>query len=77
MTNGLTGSQPEWLALWRSAMSAQDLTHREVDDLAGLAEGYVSKLMCGQVREPTAATISKMNRALRIRLHAEHWSLTP
>ncbi len=52
-------------------MTTQQLTHREVDDLAGLAEGYVSKLMCGQVREPTAATISKMNRALRITLYAE------
>jgi hypothetical protein len=71
MTERLIGSQAEWIALWRSAMATQRLTHREVDDLAGLAEGYVSKLLCGQVREPTAATISKMNRALRITLHAE------
>jgi hypothetical protein len=77
MSDWLTGSQADWIMLWRSAMSARALTHREVDELAGLAEGYVSKLMCGQVREPTAATISKMNRALRIRLYAERDALTP
>jgi hypothetical protein len=36
MTDGLLGSQADWIALWRSAMAAQDLTHREVDDRAGL-----------------------------------------
>lgn len=77
MSDWLTGSQADWIMVWRAAMSAQELTHREVDEMAGLAEGYVSKLMCGQVREPTAATISKMNRALRIRLHAESAALTP
>jgi hypothetical protein len=70
MSDGLTGEPMEWIALWRAAMVAQDLTHREVDDLAGLGEGYVSKLLCG-AREPTAATIARMNRALRIRLHAQ------
>jgi hypothetical protein len=75
--DGLTGTMADWIALWRSAMSAQDLTYREVDDLAGLGEGYMAKLMCGLVKEATAATISKINRALRIRLHAKHEALTP
>jgi transcriptional regulator with XRE-family HTH domain len=76
MTDGLTGARADWIALWREAMAAQQLTHREVDDRAGFSEGYVSKLMCGQVREPTAATIAKMNRALGLRFHVER-ALTP
>jgi transcriptional regulator with XRE-family HTH domain len=70
MTDGLLGSQAEFVALWRAAMTAQGLTHREVDDRAGLGEGYVSKLMCGQ-RAPTPRTIERMNRALGIRLRPE------
>jgi hypothetical protein len=63
----MTGSQADWIILWRSAMSAQELTHREVDFRAGWGEGYCSKLLCGD-REPTATTISRMNQALGIRL---------
>jgi hypothetical protein len=71
MSEALTGSQADWLALWRAAMTAQGVTYREVDDRAGLGEGYMAKLMCGLVKEATSATISRINRALGIRLHAE------
>jgi hypothetical protein len=67
MTDGLTCSPAELIALWRSTMTAQGLTHREVDFRAGWGEGYCSKLLCGD-REPTATTISRMNQALGIRL---------
>jgi predicted transcriptional regulator len=73
---GLTGARADWIALWREAMAAQELTHRALDDRAGFSEGYVSKLMCGQVREPTSATIDRINRALDIRFHVER-TLTP
>jgi hypothetical protein len=66
MSDAMTGTMAEWIALWREAMVAQDLTYREVDDLAGLGEGYMAKLMCGLVKEATAATISKINRALKV-----------
>jgi transcriptional regulator with XRE-family HTH domain len=80
MSDGMTGSTAEWIVLWRSEMTMQDLRHRELDDRAGLPEGYVSKIMCGLVKEPTAATISKINRALGIRfvrLAAERAAPTP
>ena len=48
MTDGLFGSSADWIALWRARMDERELTHRVVDDMAGLGEGYVSKLMCGQ-----------------------------
>ena len=64
MTDGLYGSQADWIALWREAMVAQGLTHREVDERAGLGEGYVSKLMCGLVN-PRAPTIAKINSGAR------------
>ena len=70
MIEGLLGSSADWIGLWRARMADRELTHREVDDLAGLGEGYVSKLMCGQ-RSPTPRTIARMNRALGIRLRPE------
>ena len=76
MTDGLLGSSADWIALWRARMAERDLTHRAVDDLAGLGEGYVSKLMCGQ-RSPTPRTIERMNRALGIRLRPELEAVTP
>jgi hypothetical protein len=77
MSDALTGTMADWIALWRSAVAAQDLTYREVDDLAGLGEGYMAKLMCGLVKEATAATIARINRALGIRLYAKCEALTP
>jgi hypothetical protein len=71
MSEALTGSQADWIALWRRETAAQGLTHRALDDRANLGEGYFSKLMCGLVKEPTSATIDRINRALGIRLHVE------
>ena len=76
----MIGTMAEWIAVWRSAMAAQDLTCRVLDDLAGLGEGYMAKILCGQVREATAATISKINRALGIRfvtIAGERETVTP
>jgi hypothetical protein len=76
MSEGLLGSSADWIALWRARMDERELTHREVDDLANLGEGYVSKLMCG-LRSPTPRTIERMNRALGIRLRAVLEIVTP
>jgi hypothetical protein len=43
------------------------LSHREVDDLAHLGEGYFSKLACGD-RRPSAVTIEKLCAALALGL---------
>ena len=80
MSDALFGTQADWIAVWRAEMAAQGLTYREVDDLAGLGEGYMAKLMCGLVKEATAATIAKINRALGIRfvmVAGEREALTP
>jgi hypothetical protein len=69
MSDGLTGSRADWLPLWKATASARGFSYREVDDRAGLTDGYFSRLMCGDVREPTATTISKINRALAIRFY--------
>jgi hypothetical protein len=69
MTDAMLGSQADWIALWRSEMLRQGLTHREVDLRAGWGDGYCSKLLCG-AREPTATTIARMNRVLGIRFAA-------
>ncbi len=69
MTDALTGEQAEWIALWREALAARGWSHRELDERAGLAEGYTSKILCGD-RVPTARIIAKINRALGITLQA-------
>ena len=65
MSNGLTGTMPELIAVWRAAMDARGKTTRDVDHDAGLGEGYVAKILCGS-RTPTAPTIAKINRALGV-----------
>jgi transcriptional regulator with XRE-family HTH domain len=71
MSDGHFGSRADWLALWKGEAAAQGLSYRDLDDRAGLTDGYFSRLMCGDVREPTAATIERINRALGIRLYAK------
>lgn len=70
MSDGLIGSAADWIAIWRGAIAERGWTHREVDFRAGWGEGYCSKLLCGD-REPTATTISRMNRALGLRIRLE------
>jgi hypothetical protein len=70
MSEGLTGTRADWIAIWRARIAELGWTHREVDFRAGWGEGYCSKLLCGD-REPTATTIARMNRVLGITLRAE------
>ena len=67
MSGGLTGARDDWLPLWKQTAAARGFSYREIDHLAGLTDGYFSRLMCGDVREPTATTIDRINRALGIR----------
>jgi hypothetical protein len=70
MSDRLIGSAADWIAIWRTAIGNRGWTHREVDFRAGWGEGYCSKLLCGD-REPTATTISRMNRALGLNIRVE------
>jgi hypothetical protein len=70
-------SLADWIGLCRSAMSERGLTMREVDELAGLGEGYVAKIMCGQVKASTWRTVERVSRALGIKLYAHCEALTP
>jgi hypothetical protein len=69
--DGLTGSRADWLPLWKSTAASRGYSYRAVDDRAGLTDGYFSRLMCGDVKEPTATTIDRINRALDIRLYVK------
>jgi hypothetical protein len=67
MSEGLTGTRADWLSVWKAAAAARGFSYRAVDDRAGLTDGYFSRLACGDIKEPTAATIAAINRALDIR----------
>jgi hypothetical protein len=77
MSERLIGSKAEWIALCRAAMTDRGLTTREVDCRANLGEGYMAKLMCGQVNAPTWRTVERVNEALGIKLYAKREPLTP
>jgi transcriptional regulator with XRE-family HTH domain len=67
MSEGLTGTRSDWLSVWKPAAAARGYSYRVLDDRAGLTDGYFSRLVCGDIKEPTAETIAAINRALDIR----------
>src|SRR5258707_10826942 len=68
MGEALTGTRADWLSVWKPAAAARGFSYREVDSRAGLTDGYLSRLACGDIREPTAETIAAINRALGLEL---------
>jgi len=76
MSDGL--SLAGWIALCRAAMVERRLTTREVDSLVQerlmtserWGDGYMAKLMCGQVKAPRWSTIERVSKVLGIRLYA-------
>jgi len=63
MTEALIRSSADWIALWRGRMAELELTHREVDGLAGLSGGHTSKILCGD-RKATGETRDRLCAAL-------------
>jgi transcriptional regulator with XRE-family HTH domain len=68
MSDGLTGSRADWLSVWKPAAAARGYSYRVLDDRAGLTDGYFSRLVCGDIKEPTAETIAAINRALGLEI---------
>jgi DNA-binding phage protein len=71
MSDLMTGTRADWLSLWRRAAAERGYTQAEVEHRAGLTDKYLSRLACGDIGEPTAATIAKINRALNITIDAK------
>jgi hypothetical protein len=57
----------DWAGFFRTRIAALGLSHFEVDQLAGLADGYTNKL-CNGKKLPGAATIERVCRELKISL---------
>jgi hypothetical protein len=68
MTDGMTGTRADWLSVWKRAAAARGYSYADVDHRAGLTDKYFSRLACGDIGEPTAATIAKLNRALDLEI---------
>lgn len=56
----------DWALIFRARIAELELTHREVDFLADLPDGYVSKILAG-MKKPGAETIERLCGALALR----------
>jgi transcriptional regulator with XRE-family HTH domain len=64
MTERMTGTKAEWLSEWKREAAVRGWSDAEVEARAGLTDKYLSRLRCGDIGEPTAVSIAKINRAL-------------
>jgi hypothetical protein len=65
MTERLIRSSADMVELFAARARELGLSHREVDQKAGLGDGHFSKIMCGD-RKPGALTIERLCRAFDI-----------
>jgi hypothetical protein len=65
MTDGLIRSATDWPAVFRARIVALGYSHLEVDQLAGLPDGYCNKILNGK-KKPGAVTIERLSRALKL-----------
>jgi hypothetical protein len=63
MSERLIRSAADMVALFGARAKELGLSHREIDELAGLGDGHFSKLMCGD-RKPGGRTIERICSAL-------------
>jgi transcriptional regulator with XRE-family HTH domain len=71
MTDGLTGSRTDWISIWRARLAELGWSYAELEHRAGLTDKYFSRLVCGDIDQPTAETIDRINRALDIRIYVQ------
>ena len=69
--DGLTGTRADWIAIWRARLVELGWSYPELAHRAGLTDKYFSRLMCGDIDQPTAETIDKINRAVGIRFYVK------
>lgn len=62
----MTGSRADWIAIWRARLAQLQWTYEELDHRLGLKNKYFSRLVCGDIGEPTAKRIAAINRVLGI-----------
>lgn len=63
MTDRLIRSSADMVAIFRARIEELELTHREVDEIAGWADGYCGKIL-SSMKRPGALTIERMCGAL-------------
>jgi hypothetical protein len=66
LAGSMTGSRAEWIAIWRARLAELGWTYEELDHRLGLKNKYFSRLVCGDIGEPTAKRIAANNRVLGI-----------
>jgi hypothetical protein len=63
MNDRLVRTAADMVALFVARAAELGFSHREVDEIAGLGDGYFSKVACGD-RKPGALTIERICGAL-------------
>jgi predicted transcriptional regulator len=67
MNDRLIRCSTDWAAVFRARIAALGYSHFEVDQRAGLPDGYCNKILNGK-KKPGAVTIERMCRALKLAL---------
>jgi hypothetical protein len=70
MSDRLIRSSSDWATVFRARIAELGLSHFEVDQLAGLPDGYCNKILNAKKR-PGAVTIERMCGALALALRPE------
>ncbi len=67
MTDRLIRSATDWASVFRARIAELELSHLEVDQIAGLPDGYCNKILNAK-KQPGARTIEKLLGALALAL---------
>ena len=65
MSDGLIRSPADWAAVFRARITELELSHLDVDQLAGLPDGYCNKILNSKKR-PGVVTIGRLCDALAL-----------